>query len=103
MKIILRFLFIALMGGLSSLAIGHSAPAAKVVLPRSTPEAQGVDSAIIRAYIEAADKQVNSMHSFMFVRHGYVIAEGWWKPEAAEKPHVMHSLSKSFTSSPKAS
>ncbi len=38
------------------------------------------------------------MHSFMLVRHGRVIAEGWWKPEAAEKPHVMHSLSKSFTS-----
>lgn len=38
------------------------------------------------------------MHSFMLVRHGHVVAEGWWKPEAAEKPHVMHSLSKSFTS-----
>ena len=38
------------------------------------------------------------MHSFMLVRHGHVVAEGWWKPEAADKPHVMHSLSKSFTS-----
>ena len=38
------------------------------------------------------------MHSFMLVRNGYVIAEGWWKPEAAEKPHVLFSLSKSFTS-----
>ena len=38
------------------------------------------------------------MHSFMLVRHGKVVAEGWWKPEAADKPHVMHSLSKSFTS-----
>jgi CubicO group peptidase (beta-lactamase class C family) len=27
-----------------------------------------------------------------------VIAEGWWKPEAADKPHVLHSLSKSFNS-----
>jgi CubicO group peptidase (beta-lactamase class C family) len=26
------------------------------------------------------------------------VAECWWKPEAADKPHVMHSLSKSFTS-----
>ena len=32
----------------------------------------------------------------MVVRHGRVIAEGWWKPEAADKPHVLHSLSKSF-------
>ncbi len=38
------------------------------------------------------------MHSFMLVRHGKVVAEGWWKPESADKPHVLHSLSKSFTS-----
>src|SRR3954447_22120144 len=67
-------------------------------LPRSSPEAQGVSSADIRAYIEAADLKVNTLHSFMLVRHGHVVAECWWKPEAADKPHVMHSLSKSFTS-----
>jgi CubicO group peptidase (beta-lactamase class C family) len=75
-----------------------SALAENIPLPRSTPEAQGVSSADIRAYVEAADQQVNTMHSFMLVRHGHVVAEGWWKPEAADKPHVMHSLSKSFTS-----
>jgi CubicO group peptidase (beta-lactamase class C family) len=52
----------------------------------------------ILSYIESADKQINTMHSFMLVRHGHVIAEGWWKPEAADKPHVLLSLSKSFTS-----
>ncbi len=52
----------------------------------------------IRAFIEAADRDVHTMHSFMLVRNGYVIAEGWWKPEAAEKPHILFSLSKSFTS-----
>ena len=67
-------------------------------LPRSTPEAQGVSSAGIREFIEAADQQVDTMHSFMLVRHGQVIAECWWKPESAEKPHVLYSLSKSFTS-----
>ena len=67
-------------------------------LPRSSPEAQGVSSAGIREFVESADKQVNTMHSFMLVRHGHVIAEGWRKPEAADKPHVLHSLSKSFTS-----
>jgi CubicO group peptidase (beta-lactamase class C family) len=34
----------------------------------------------------------------MLVRHGHMIAEGWWKPEAADKPHVLASLSKSFNS-----
>jgi hypothetical protein len=69
-----------------------------VALPRSSPEAQGVSSADVRAYVEAADKKINTLHSFMLVRHGHVIAECWWAPEAADKPHVMHSLSKSFTS-----
>jgi len=40
----------------------------------------------------------NTLHSFMLVRHGRVVADGWWKPEAPHKPHVLHSLSKSFNS-----
>ncbi len=67
-------------------------------LPRSTPESQGISSAAILEYIEAADRQVNSMHSFMLVRHGQVVVEAWWQPEASHKPHVLWSLSKSFTS-----
>lgn len=78
--------------------VNPSAIAAGTSLPRSAPEAQGVSSEVIRAFVEAADQQVIAMHSFMLVRHGYVVAECWWKPEAADKPHVMHSLSKSFTS-----
>jgi hypothetical protein len=34
----------------------------------------------------------------MIVRHGQVVAEGWWAPYAAEHCHVLYSLSKSFTS-----
>jgi CubicO group peptidase (beta-lactamase class C family) len=34
----------------------------------------------------------------MVLRHGRVIAEAWWKPEAPDKPHILYSLSKSFTS-----
>jgi CubicO group peptidase (beta-lactamase class C family) len=71
--------------------------AANQPLPRTTPEAQGISSPAICDFVAAADK-INTLHSFMLVRHGCVIAEGWWKPEAADKPHVLHSLSKSFTS-----
>jgi CubicO group peptidase (beta-lactamase class C family) len=67
-------------------------------LPRSSPEAQGISSAAIRTFVEAADQQINTLHSVMIVRHGHVIAEAWWKPEAADKPHVLWSLSKSFNS-----
>jgi CubicO group peptidase (beta-lactamase class C family) len=66
-------------------------------LPRSSPEAQGVSSAAILSFIEAAD-QMDTMNSFMLVRHGRVVAEGWWTPYDAQSPHELYSLSKSFTS-----
>ncbi len=40
------------------------------ILPRSSPEAQGVSSTSIAAFVQAADKKVNTMHSFMLLRHG---------------------------------
>jgi CubicO group peptidase (beta-lactamase class C family) len=66
-------------------------------LPRSTPEAQGVSTVAIQDFVTAADK-INTLHSFMIVRHGQVIAEAWWKPEAPDKQHILNSLSKSFNS-----
>lgn len=33
----------------------------------------------------------------MLLRHGKVIAEGWWQPYSAKKVHLLYSLSKSFT------
>lgn len=67
-------------------------------LPRSTPEAQGVSSAAILGFVEAAEQQVDALHSVMLVRHGQVVAEGWWSPYGADEPHMLFSLSKSFTS-----
>jgi CubicO group peptidase (beta-lactamase class C family) len=67
-------------------------------LPRATPESQGVSSAQIRAYVEAADAKVDTMHGFVLVRHGRVVAEGWWTPQTPETKHQLYSLSKSFTS-----
>src|SRR5262245_4805197 len=67
-------------------------------LPRRSPEAQGVSSAAVLAFVEAADKNIDAMNSFMLVRHGQVVAEGWWAPYSAEAPHSLYSLSKSFTS-----
>ena len=67
-------------------------------LPRSSPEAQGVSAAAVLAFVEAADAGVDAMHSFMLVRHGHVVAEGWWTPYDAKTRHELYSLSKSFTS-----
>src|SRR5262245_53190550 len=67
-------------------------------LPRSTPEKQGVSSTAILDFIKAADEKIDTMNSFMLVRHGHVITEGWWTPYDAKSRHMLFSLSKSFTS-----
>jgi CubicO group peptidase (beta-lactamase class C family) len=67
-------------------------------LPRSTPERQGISSAAILDFVQAADTSIDAMNSVMIVRHGNVVAEGWWSPYEARTPHVLYSLSKSFTS-----
>lgn len=76
------------------LPLGHAA----TPLPRSTPEEQGVSSTALLEFVDALDTQIEAMHSIMVVRHGHVIAEGWWVPYDAEHKHVLYSLSKSFTS-----
>jgi CubicO group peptidase (beta-lactamase class C family) len=68
-------------------------------LPRSTPETQGIGSGSIQNFVDAADKTIHDIHSVMIVRHGAVVAEGWWQPFEEERNHVLFSLSKSFTSS----
>ncbi|HET6862520.1 MAG TPA: serine hydrolase [Pyrinomonadaceae bacterium] len=67
-------------------------------LPRSSPEQQGISSSDLLAFVEAADKEIDAMNSLMIVRHGHVIAEGWWGPYDRDTPHILYSLSKSFTS-----
>jgi CubicO group peptidase (beta-lactamase class C family) len=70
----------------------------KNLLPRSTPEAQGVSSAAIGSFLDEVAKSKIDFHSIMIVRHGNVIAEGWWSPYAPKLKHTLYSLSKSFTS-----
>ena len=67
-------------------------------LPRSTPEAEGVSSAGISRFIDAVEKSKNELHSFVMLRHGKVIAEGWWDPYKNSLRHTLYSASKTFTS-----
>jgi CubicO group peptidase (beta-lactamase class C family) len=67
-------------------------------LPRSTPEHEGIPSSAVLSFVQAADTSIDAMNSFMLVRHGRVVAEGWWGPYAPATPHILYSLSKSFTS-----
>lgn len=67
-------------------------------LPRSSPESQDVSSSAILDFVKTADRESDSLHSFMLVRHGQVVAEGWWTPYNPDSRHELYSLSKSFTS-----
>ena len=67
-------------------------------LPRTRPEAVGIPSSAILAFVEGVEQKVGGLHSFMLLRHGKVAAEGWWTPYAPAHPHMLYSLSKSFTS-----
>ena len=67
-------------------------------LPRNTPEAHGIPSSAVLAFTDAVEAQGLGLHSLMLVRHGQVVAEGWWRPYGPEHPHMLFSLSKSFTS-----
>ena len=85
--------------GLVVIGLGvGTASGAAVTFPRSTPESQGVAATALRQFIEEAEQKIDALHSVMVVRHGQVIAEGWWAPYAADEPHMLFSLSKSFTS-----
>lgn len=67
-------------------------------LPRSAPSEQGVDAAGILGFLNAVEAAGMDLHSLMILRHGQVVAEGWWAPYSADRVHMLYSLSKSFTS-----
>ena len=66
-------------------------------LPRSTPSAQGVAAAGVERFLDAVAADDLELHSLMVLRHGAVVAEGWWEPYAADGLQLLYSLSKSFT------
>jgi CubicO group peptidase (beta-lactamase class C family) len=82
----------------SLLSYGNSSSLAKTfMLPRSTPEMQGISSAGISKFLEAIKQSKQEFHSLMILRHGNVVAEGWWAPYSSEHRQQLYSLSKSFT------
>ncbi len=66
-------------------------------MPRSEASAQNVDPNGVLAFLQAVDESHLTLHSFMLVRHGKVVAEGWWRPYRPALRHTLYSLTKSFT------
>lgn len=67
-------------------------------LPRKSPEELGVSPLKISDFLSEMQSRSIELHSFMLLRHGCVAAEGWWAPYEPQLPHMLFSLSKSFTS-----
>lgn len=67
-------------------------------LERALPESQGVCSEGIVGFLDAVAQDPVRLHSIMLLRHGRVVAEGWWKPFGPNHRRYLYSLSKSFTS-----
>ncbi len=67
-------------------------------LPTSTPSAEGVDAAGLLRLVDDLEGATGvEMHSLMVLRHGRVVAEGWWAPYTRDRVHHLYSLSKTFT------
>ncbi|MGW4638391.1 serine hydrolase domain-containing protein [Sphaerisporangium sp. NPDC004334] len=69
----------------------------RVLLPRAAPAAAGVSSRGVAALLDRLEAESVECHTIMVVRHGHVVAEGWWAPYSADRPHLLYSLTKSFT------
>ena len=73
-------------------------PSLVKALPRNNPAAENVNPKNITNYLEAVKASGQDLHSLMILRHGKVVAEHYFGDNAANKPHVLHSVSKTFTS-----
>ena len=69
-------------------------------LPRGTATAEmetAVDSFVEATKTRPVAPDSIQLHSIMIVKNGEVLLERWFNGESAEKPHLMHSVSKTFT------
>jgi predicted glycoside hydrolase/deacetylase ChbG (UPF0249 family) len=67
-------------------------------LPRSDPEKEKINPQNISEYLQAVKSEEQDLHSLMVLRNGKVVYEQWFGDNAANKTHVMYSVSKTFTS-----
>jgi len=92
-KVLLSITLTAVLGCLS-VSCSHSL---RTSLPRASPASQHFDAAAFDRYLAAVAETQTNMHSVMIVRNGKVVAEHWFEGFAPDQPHVMHSVSKTFT------
>ncbi len=69
-------------------------------LEKATPESCGISSKNIIDFVEALCQGLEDQetHSFLLIRHGKLVCEGYFSPYSCETKHTLFSVSKSFTS-----
>ncbi len=55
----------------------------------SQPPKLRVATKQVLEFVRAADEEVDSIYSLMFLRHDKVVMEVWWLPESANKPLIL--------------
>lgn len=63
-----------------------------------TPEAAGIPSTAVAAFIDLLEDKKLPMHSVLLLKGDAIIAEAYWKPFDTDFRHRMYSTSKSFVS-----
>ena len=71
-------------------------PTAPPLLPRSTPEEQGIPSDAVLAMVRRWEGEGNEPHGVVVLRHGHVVAEGAWQPWPRDGIRLVYSVSKTF-------
>jgi CubicO group peptidase (beta-lactamase class C family) len=64
----------------------------------STPEEQGIDSALILSMLQEIQQQDLNIHSVLIIRHGHLVTEAYFPPYNEEIKHPVYSVTKSVTS-----
>jgi CubicO group peptidase (beta-lactamase class C family) len=79
-------------------------PTAQVIWPAenwqsSSPEAQGMDSALLVQMFETIQEDDIRLHSLLVVRNGNLVAEAYWEPYGLDDKHTIESNTKSVIGS----
>lgn len=80
---------------MTALLITAAIPAWGQDLPRKAASPQ-LDKAV-NNYLQAVRSAGQDLHSLMIVQHGNVVAEHWMSQGKKDEPHILNSVSKTFT------
>lgn len=67
-------------------------------LEYARPDELGISTLGIKNFIDEINEKGINVHSFTIIKHGKIACQCDWKPYSVSHPHILYSVSKSFTS-----